>query len=321
MILNVVRPGWELRLRQGALEARGRDGDRLRIPLAQVDAILIATRGAMVSSALLGEAARLGIPVYLVTASGDVVAVVEPGEAHRTADTQLAQASWRLDPARRLEASRWFVRLKVEARARMLRLEAKRLGDPELRDASYELEARARALVGAASSLEELRGAEAALGRAYWGLYAGHLLPRGLGFTGRRPRGGDPVNSSLDYLYAILRGYCHSALRIAGLNPYVGFMHSERSGRPSLTLDFMEVFRWRVEEALARLVARGFRPVVEEGLLDRESRAVLASEWARLSEARLPRSKRTLREAIVAAAWGLASSLRRGAAWEPELGV
>jgi CRISPR-associated protein Cas1 len=320
LILNVVRPGWELRLRQGTLEARGRDGERLRIPLAQVDAILIATRGAMVSSALLTEASRLGIPVYLVKASGDVVAVLEPAEAHRTADTQLAQAAWRLDPERRLEAARWFVRWKLEARARMLRYEAKRIGDPGLRDESYELESRARSETRLASSIDELRSVEARLGRMYWSLYQ-RLLPPGIPFPGRKPRGGDPINSSLDYLYAILRAKCHAALRIAGLNPYIGFMHSEKSGRPSLTLDFMEVYRWRPEQLLARMLSRGFTPMLEEGLLDHESRAVLASEWARASEAGLPASRKTLWDTIISAAWELASSLRRGSEWIPPLGV
>jgi len=321
LIVNVVRPGWVLRLRRGQLEAEGPEGDPVRIPLAQVDALLIASRGVMVSSALLLEASRLGIPVYLVRASGDVVAVVEPAEAHRTADTQLAQASWRLDPRRRLEASKWFISAKVGARARMLRLEASRIGDPLLRDESYRLEAEARELIGGASTIEELRVAEARLGRLYWALYQSRLLPGDSGFEARRPRGGDPFNSALDYLYAMLRAVCHSALRVAGLNPYVGFMHSEKSGRPSLTLDFMEAFRWRAEQLLARLARRGFRPEVSEGLLVHESRAVLSSEWSRVLRSPLPRSRKTLWEAIRDAAWELASSLRRGSEWRPVLGV
>jgi CRISPR-associated protein Cas1 len=321
LIVNVVRPGWVLRLRRGALEARGSNGDRVTVPLAQVDAILVATRGAMISSALLAEAARLGIPVYLVTGSGDVWAVVEPGEPHRTADTQLAQARWRLDPALRLEAARWFIHWKIAGRAGMLRLEAAATGDPALREAGYELERMASTLLPAASSVDELRSAEARLGRFYWGVYAARLLPGDSGFPGRRPRGGDPFNAALDYLYAILRASCHAALRVAGLNPYIGFMHSEKSGRPSLTLDFMEVYRWRAEQLLARLARRGFRPAAEEGLLDHESRAVLAREWASTAKSRLPRSRHTLERAIVESAWGLARALRGGGPWRPVLGV
>ena len=321
MLVALVNPGWTLRLRRGMLEAWGPDGRKERIPLAQVDAIVVATRGAMISSALLAEAAALGIPVYLVTGRGDVWAVVEPGEAHRTADTQLAQAEWRLDPGRRLRAARWFILYKLLGRARMLRYQAKSLGDPLLREESYRLEAEAVKGVRGARSLEELRSVEARLGREYWRLYAERVLPGGLGFQGRRPRGGDPVNSALDYLYALLRAAGHTALKVAGLNPYIGFMHVEKSGRPSLTLDFMEVYRWRMEMLLASLARRGFTPAVEEGLLDHGSRDVLAKAWGKALESTLPAARETLHQAIVKSAWGLASALREGAEWRPLLGV
>ncbi|MEB3851259.1 MAG: CRISPR-associated endonuclease Cas1, partial [Desulfurococcales archaeon] len=186
---------------------------------------------------------------------------------------------------------------------------------------SYGLDDGVSTLVASASTIEELRSAEARLGRLYWGLYASRLVPPDLGFPGRRPRGGDPVNTALDFLYALLRGVSHAALRVAGLNPYIGFMHHERSGRPSLTLDFMEAFRWAVERLLARLLARGFRPSMAEGLLDHESRSVLASAWAEALHSKLPRSGETLEEAIRRSAWGLARSLREGSPWRPRLGV
>ena len=53
----------------------------------------------------------------------------------------------------------------------------------------------------------------------------------------------DPVNSLLSFVYVMLANDCASALEGAGLDPYVGFLHRDRPGRPSLALDLMEEFR------------------------------------------------------------------------------
>lgn len=76
--------------------------------------------------------------------------------------------------------------------------------------------------------------------------------------TGRDQRGIDPVNAALNYGYGILYNEAERALLIAGLDPYVGMLHSERYGKPSLTLDFVEEFRVAVvDTAVLPLFANG----------------------------------------------------------------
>lgn len=53
----------------------------------------------------------------------------------------------------------------------------------------------------------------------------------------------DSVNAMLSFAYTLLANDCASALEAVGLDPYVGFMHVDRSGRPSLALDLMEELR------------------------------------------------------------------------------
>ena len=53
----------------------------------------------------------------------------------------------------------------------------------------------------------------------------------------------DPVNSLLNYGYAMLRDAVEKAIINAGLNPYAGFIHADRPGKHSLTFDMMEEFR------------------------------------------------------------------------------
>jgi CRISPR-associated protein Cas1 len=53
----------------------------------------------------------------------------------------------------------------------------------------------------------------------------------------------DPVNAVLSFLYSILASECAAAAQGVGLDPQVGYLHVERSGRPALSLDLMEEFR------------------------------------------------------------------------------
>jgi CRISPR-associated protein Cas1 len=57
----------------------------------------------------------------------------------------------------------------------------------------------------------------------------------------RPPR--DPVNACLSFAYAILVKECTMALAGVGLDPFWGFYHQPRHGRPALALDLMEEFR------------------------------------------------------------------------------
>ncbi len=47
----------------------------------------------------------------------------------------------------------------------------------------------------------------------------------------------------LSFAYTLTAGMCASALEAVGLDPYVGFLHTDRPGRRSLALDLMEEFR------------------------------------------------------------------------------
>ena len=51
------------------------------------------------------------------------------------------------------------------------------------------------------------------------------------------------MNSLLSFFYTLLANECASALETVGLDPYVGFLHQDRPGRPSLALDLMEELR------------------------------------------------------------------------------
>ncbi len=98
------------------------------------------------------------------------------------------------------------------------------------------------------SDVDGLRGLEGTIAARYFGQFAKLLKPRDFDATwdfakrNRRPPT-DPVNALLSFGYAMLAKELTIALMVEGLDPYWGFYHTPRHGRPALALDLMEPFR------------------------------------------------------------------------------
>ncbi len=93
--------------------------------------------------------------------------------------------------------------------------------------------------------LGTLLGCEGAGSAAYFGVF-GQLIRCGWehGFTKRTRRPPtDPVNALLSYGYVILTSQIASVLASVGFDPYIGYLHASRYGKPALALDLMEEFR------------------------------------------------------------------------------
>lgn len=59
----------------------------------------------------------------------------------------------------------------------------------------------------------------------------------------------DPVNAMLSLAYSMLAKDCTLAALAVGFDPYLGFYHQPRFGRPALGLDLMEEFRPLIAES------------------------------------------------------------------------
>ena len=93
--------------------------------------------------------------------------------------------------------------------------------------------------------LGSLLGYEGAGSADYFSVF-GQLLkcdwPHGFVKRTRRPPT-DPVNSLLSYGYVVLTSQISSILASVGFDPYIGYLHSSRYGKPALALDLLEEFR------------------------------------------------------------------------------
>lgn len=97
-----------------------------------------------------------------------------------------------------------------------------------------------------ANSIEQLRGYEGEAASIYFGVFDELILQqkKDFQFHGRNRRPPlDNVNAMLSFAYTLLNNQITSALEVVGLDPYVGFMHTDRPGRTSLSLDLIEELR------------------------------------------------------------------------------
>lgn len=96
------------------------------------------------------------------------------------------------------------------------------------------------------SDSETLRGLEGVSAAEYFSIFDSMILRQkeSFYFHGRNRRPPlDNVNAMLSFAYSLLANDCTSALESVGLDAYVGFLHRDRPGRTSLSLDLMEELR------------------------------------------------------------------------------
>ncbi len=129
----------------------------------------------------------------------------------------------------------------------------------------------------------ELMGFEGSAAKMYFGIFDQLILHQQEDFafkerTRRPPL--DKMNAVLSYLYTMLTYDVASALEVVGLDPYVGFLHRDRPGRPSLALDLMEELRPVFADRLAlTLVNR--KQIKGKGFVQKESGGVLMDDDTR----------------------------------------
>lgn len=93
------------------------------------------------------------------------------------------------------------------------------------------------------SVAHSFRGWEGSAGRHYFEALA-VCIPNTYQFKGRSFRPAqDEFNALLNYAYGILYSRIERALMLAGLDPFVGFMHRDDYNSKSLVYDFIEPYR------------------------------------------------------------------------------
>lgn len=97
---------------------------------------------------------------------------------------------------------------------------------------------------------DSIRGLEGNCGRIYFDILS-QLIPSKYSFQGRSMRPAkDPFNAFLNYCYGVLYGKVEKSLIIAGIDPYVGFLHRDDYNQKSMVFDFIEPYRTYADEVV-----------------------------------------------------------------------
>lgn len=224
-----------------------------QIPFDHLHELQLASSGLSVSVDAVAALADRGVRVSIVGYDGRPVA--QMASPMLTASVQIRRAQLdALDNGRGLMLARAIASGKLLNQARLLKYCVKnfRQAQPELFQSIQEkvtaiLRVRRDILRGPWSDLDKARamimGLEGQAAKVYWAGIS-QLIEKQAEFTHRVHRGaGDFVNSLLNYGYGVLYSQVWGAIQNAGLEPFAGYLHTDRPGKPSLVLDLTEEFR------------------------------------------------------------------------------
>ncbi len=243
-------------------------GEVKEIVADDVDSIICCCSGVSFSASALDLAVENNIQVVFARYRGWPYAVLMPSSMTGSVRARREQFIAYNDE-RSLVLAKKFIAGKLVNQANLLKLMAKnrRQTDPSLAASLYESSKRIddvnERIVGEqGSSIDEKRqqimNLEAEGARYYWESIR-RLLPAELEFPGRETRGAcDAFNAMLNFGYqTVLFPEVWKAVSYAGLDFYAGYLHADRSGKPSFVLDMMEEFRQQlVDRTLIGLITR-----------------------------------------------------------------
>ena len=222
----------------------------LATPLARLsEVVLVGWVGATTPALLMLLDA--GVPLSFITRSGKLRGRLTPPSA-KNLPLRHAQYDRARDPAFCLKVARAIVDGKLRnsrALAYRIRRSHPQIGASWLARIEQAVEA-----VVAAEDMNSLRGIEGSAAKAYFEVLRAALRAQ-MTFqkrTRRPPR--DPANALLSLGYTLLTQNLMTACEVVGLDPYDGFFHADKYGRPALALDLVEEFRGPVVDSTVRLV-------------------------------------------------------------------
>lgn len=202
-----------------------------------------------ISAQAIRELTSRSIPLVHLSYGGWLNAVTT-APPHKNIELRRAQFATATYKEKCLKLARSFVSGKIYNQRTLLRRNAKELPNDSL---VFLREMRRKSKL--AENLQELLGMEGAAAREYFSkfslMFKQNSEQPAFDFTSRNRRPPkDPINALLSFLYSMLTKEMLVTLIGIGFDPYLGFYHQPRYGRPALALDLMEEFRPLVADSV-----------------------------------------------------------------------
>ncbi|MFV3126914.1 type II CRISPR-associated endonuclease Cas1 [Niveispirillum sp. KHB5.9] len=244
-VVEISTDGLHLAVLRGFLVVKDGEGERGRVPLDDIDAIIASAHGLTFSANLLHALADRNVPFVVCGPNHMPVSLMLPVAGHHAQTGRVrAQITAPLPLTKRLWQG--LVQAKV-------RNQGAALAHQGVSSGAFTTLAR-QVRSGDPTNIE----AQAA--RRYWPLL--------MGTDFRRDNEAGGANALLNYGYAILRSGAARAVVAAGLHPSIGIHHSNKGNPMALVDDVMEPFRPLVDLAVLRLIRAGVAEVTAEAKRD-----------------------------------------------------
>ncbi|MFB0523121.1 MAG: CRISPR-associated endonuclease Cas1, partial [Candidatus Bathyarchaeia archaeon] len=256
--------GSYLGMEKGCFVVKDKHGNSERYPLFENEiGEVILKSGNAVSTGALASLGFWDIDVVVLTGRGRPVAMLKSFDDDSHVETRVSQYE-ALTNGEGIQIAKQFVIGKLEGQNTVLRKHGLREHDPRSR---YEVEKiNSKSLKTVRSKLLPIEGRYT---KSYFEQIF-QLLPEKLRPKSRKKfRAYDGINNTFNLAYEVLSWKVHRALVKAKLEPYLGFLHSTAYSKPSLVCDFLELYRYLVEDFLI-----GFCRDLKVGDF------VVKSEWA-----------------------------------------
>jgi CRISPR-associated protein Cas1 len=246
--LYVTEPGAVVGTRAGRIEVTGKKARLASVRPIDVSQVCVFGN-VQVTTQALRDCFANDVPVVFFSTGGwlDGIASGLPSKHVELRRRQVALAS-----GRGLEAAKGFVEGKIRNGRTLLRRNGRPTSVDELASLA-DLAEKARNT----ASMSSLLGFEGAAARTYFSAFPTMLRPdAGLpgepfSFAGRNRRPPtDAVNCLLSFVYALIVKDLLAVCLAIGFDPYLGFYHRPRFGRPALALDLAEEFRALVGDSI-----------------------------------------------------------------------
>ena len=218
-----------------------------RLPLHNLEGIVsFGYRGT--SPALMGACAERNISLCYLTPQGKFLArisgktkgnvVLRQQQYDSSRDAQISLEIAKSCILGKVYNARWVLERAVRDHSLQIEADQVKKAAEFLRDSLKRIRG--------SESKEQLRGYEGEAASIYFGVLDQLILQqkKDFAFHGRSKRPPmDNVNALLSFVYTLLTNTITSALETVGLDPYVGYLHTDRPGRASLSLDLIEELR------------------------------------------------------------------------------
>ena len=262
-----------------------------RLPLHNLEGIVsFGYRGT--SPALMGACADRNISLCYVTPQGKFLArvtgkikgnvILRQQQYESSRDKEISLSIAKNCITGKIYNARWVLE-------RAVRDHSLQINTDQVKKASVHLK-QSLEHIRNSQSKEQLRGYEGEAASIYFGVFNELILQqkKDFVFCGRNKRPPlDNINAMLSFVYTLLTNQIASALECVGLDPYIGYLHTERPGRVSLALDLIEELRAPLADRFVlslinkKVITRKNFKTKEIGavIMDDEARKRLLTEW------------------------------------------